>query len=98
MPGYMGTSAPEVFTITGPVTCLSVKGNAAGVLYPVEKATAQGQSVPGEQASILITVVKGVGGADDMLGFTGPLPNQAFTNCDPGMAPFVFTGTLRISS
>lgn len=94
-PGYQGTGVPEVFTITGPVTCLSVKGTAAGVLYPVERFSSQGQATSAEALSILVSVVKGAAG--DSLGFMGPLPTAAFTGCDPGMAPFTFTGTLHIT-
>ena len=98
--GSSGFATPEVFTITGPVTCLQVVGRTqAGILYPVSKVTSQGQAfTQGEPLSILLTVVKGLNGAPNKVGFMGPLPTQAFMgSCAPGMAPLNLEGTVRIS-
>lgn len=66
----------------GPATCVDVRGNTAGFLYPLEEGS---RPAPLVGQNILITVVDGGPGGQDAIGF---LP----TAIDPGScAPNVAT-------
>jgi len=79
---------PTAFRFAGPVTCLNVQGNRAGLIYPIEKAdpeTFEGQAV----LIFLEDNGKPSGGdSPDRVGFVGPAPISALPACTPGPTPF----------
>lgn len=76
------------FKFLGPVTCLTVIGNRAGLFYPIENA----EPSTFEGSGVLITVEDNgnpaSGGVPDRIGFVGPLPAPVNpVLCPPGPTP-----------
>jgi hypothetical protein len=70
----------------GPATCVDVRGDTVGFLYPLVDGT-RPTALP--FASILITAHDGGPGHKDSVGFVGPLPTAAFGGkCAPAI-PFL---------
>lgn len=91
-------SLPLPLALAGPVTCLSVHGDTAAFLYPVDSARPAGlDTLVAGRTSVLFTVTRGTGGAPDRVGFVGPLPSGLFRGCEPTGTPFVFSGTVAIT-
>ncbi|MCD2197088.1 hypothetical protein LQ327_27325 [Actinomycetospora endophytica] len=68
----------------GPATCVDVRGDSVGFLYPLADGT-RPAAVP--LTSILITAHDGGPGRPDSIGFVGPLPTAAFAGrCAPAVA------------
>ena len=74
--------ATGVFHFEGPVTCLDIRGNRAGLIYPVTSASGPvGQFVKG--LAVYITIVDGGPGKPDKMGFVGPAPLGSLNVCPP---------------
>lgn len=74
--------AVGVFHFEGPVTCLDVRGNRAGLIYPVTSASGTvGKFVKG--LAVYITIVDGGPGHPDKMGFIGPAPLGSLKVCPP---------------
>lgn len=70
----------------GPATCVDVRGDTVGFLYPLVDGT-RPTALP--FTSILITAHDGGPGRPDAIGFVGPLPTAAFGGqCAPSL-PFL---------
>ena len=86
----LGSIEAGPFHFLGPVTCLTVVGNRAGLYYPLEKSDPpefEGQGVfifledNGEPGT----------GAPDRVGFVGPVPAPSDpVVCPPGPTPLEF--------
>ena len=71
-----------VFHFEGPVTCLDIRGNRAGLIYPVTSASGTiGQFVKG--LAVYITMIDGGPGKPDKMGFVGPAPLGSLKVCPP---------------
>lgn len=75
------------FMFEGPVTCLQVTGNRAGLFYPIRNADPKAF----EGSGVFITVEDNgnpSGDTPDRLGFVGPVPLPADPiSCPPGPTP-----------
>ena len=88
---FQGTIDALGVRLAGPITCLDVRGDDIGFLYPINYSNPPGLN----GTAILITLVKGT----NKLGFLGPAPAGLFGNtCAPNAAPFDYTGTLTVST
>ncbi|MBW0102779.1 hypothetical protein [Pseudonocardia sp. KRD291] len=76
----------------GPATCVDVRGNTAGFLYPVNE---EGRPAVLKGQNILITVVDGGPGGQDFIGF---LPTEIDPGtCAPNAAPLpVLSGDIVV--
>ncbi len=74
----------------GPTTCVDVRGDTVGFLYPLVDGT-RPTALP--FTSILITAHDGGPGRPDQIGFVGPLPTAAFGGrCAPSVPFLPVTG------
>jgi hypothetical protein len=85
----LGSTEVGAFRFEGPVTCLTVSGNRAGLFYPIKNATPavfEGQGV----FVFLEDNGNPEGGGDpDRIGFVGPVPVPADpVLCPPAATPF----------
>lgn len=83
---FRATPIPPVDSVLapqGPATCVDVRGDTVGFLYPLAAGT---KPAPVPAASILITARDGGPGHPDSIGFVGPLPTAAFGGqCAPNI-------------
>ncbi|AFA72273.1 hypothetical protein GPOL_c12150 [Gordonia polyisoprenivorans VH2] len=89
---------PTPIQVRGPVTCISVDGNAASLIYPIGDIRPFGlPAAVKDAAAIQISVRKGVNGGQSMVGVNGPMPTGSFHGCAPAATPFAFEGTIQTS-
>ncbi|MFC4128133.1 hypothetical protein [Nocardia rhizosphaerae] len=86
---------PLPIRVTGPVTCLRVVGDTVSLVYPITTAEPVMVFEPDTMA-IQITVTKGRDGAPNMIGYGVPMPTSMLRDCQPGVTPLVFDGTIDI--
>jgi hypothetical protein len=88
------SSAATGFTLHGPVTCLDVRGNKAGLFYPI---TASDPPVFAKlHSGVFIYLQVNSAGKPKMLGFV-PVPFSHTTSCPPGLAVLpVTSGTATL--
>lgn len=78
------------FHFEGPVTCLDIEGNRAGLIYPVQSATGTlAQHAKG--FAIYVTIVDNGPGRPTQVGFVGPAPVNDLHACPPTIT--FLTGT-----
>lgn len=84
----LGSMPIGAFRFAGPVTCLTVTGNRAGLFYPIDNA----EPAAFEGQGVFITIEDNGspanGGEPDRIGFIGPVPaprNPLL--CPPSAAP-----------
>lgn len=75
--------AGPIFTLEGPITCLSIDGDKAGFIYQVENA---GPLPAGGFMEVKVTIEEGRGGNPDRIGFDFAAPAGSHSDCDPGSA------------
>lgn len=95
---YDATGDLLPISVSGPVTCLSVDGNTASLIYPItgvnDMALPQGLN---GAAAVQVTVTEGTDDRPSHIGLIGPMPTSSFNGCTPGPTPFVFDGTIDIN-
>jgi hypothetical protein len=82
--GHFAASTPmdplgQIPAPQGPVTCAEISDRTASFYYVLDE-----KSAPPQLAGTVILVHSEDGGATDKQGFTGPLPEAAFTGCAAG--------------
>lgn len=87
---------PLPVRVTGPVTCLTINGNAVSLVYPITTAEPVMVFAPDSMA-IQITVTKGANGEPNRIGYGIPMPTTSFSGCQPGPTPLIFDGTIDIN-
>ncbi|MFD4181184.1 hypothetical protein [Rhodococcus sp. NPDC058514] len=95
---YNATGDFLPIAVSGPVTCLSVAGNTASLIYPITGV--YGMTLPqglNGAAAVQVTVTKGTDGQPNHVGVIGPMATDSFKGCAPGPTPFVFDGTIEIT-
>lgn len=84
----LGSMEAGAFRFLGPVTCLTVVGNRAGLFYPIENAEPSAFEGQGVFISLEDNGNPGNGGEPDRIGFVGPVPvPRDPLVCPPGPAP-----------
>lgn len=78
---------PTAFHFGGPVTCLTVVGNRAGLFYPLAQATPSAFQGMGVFISLTDNGNPSHGNPPDQIGFVGPVPIPATLTCPPGPTP-----------
>lgn len=77
--GSLGT-----FHFVGPVTCLDVRGNRAGLIYPITEADGPlAQRAKGQ--AVYVTIIDKGPDTPTRIGFAGPAPLGDLTVCPPGL-------------
>ena len=85
-----------LFTLRGPVTCLDVRGNRAGLFYPIRSSDPAVFAKLGSGVFVYFQV--SASGKPQLLGFL-PVPRSSTTSCAPGLALFAVTaGTVVLTS
>jgi hypothetical protein len=74
------------FHFEGPVTCLVVVGNRAGLFYPLEQATPEAFEGSGVFIFLEDNGDQAQGDPPDRVGFVGPVPVQGAPPCTLGPA------------
>ena len=92
--GRLG-NMPLPVRVVGPVTCLTVVGNTASLIYPITASAPVTVFAPDTMA-IQITVTKGDNGQPNRIGYGLPMPTTSFRGCAPGPTPLLFDGTIDI--
>ncbi|MGV9713977.1 hypothetical protein ACWDTI_25335 [Gordonia sp. NPDC003424] len=89
---------PTPIQVRGPITCISVMGDRASLVYPISDVRPFGLP-PGlrDAFAIQISVRKGHDGRMSMVGVNGPMPTANFRGCAPMATPFAFQGTITTS-
>lgn len=70
------------FDFQGPVTCLDIEGNRAGLIYPITEAQGPIAQYAKGQA-IYVTIVDNGPTRPSQIGFIGPAPLNDLTHCPP---------------
>lgn len=83
IPPAGGLIAPQ-----GPATCVDVRGDKVGFLYPLAEGSRPAALVG---QFILITAQDNGPGRQDAVGFLGPAPEAAFPGCAPNVATLPLT-------
>ncbi|MGW5311316.1 hypothetical protein [Nocardia thailandica] len=86
---------PLPVRVTGPVTCLTVRGDTVSLVYPITTAEPVMVFAPDSMA-IQITVTRGTDGQPNRIGYGTPMPTASFQGCEPGATPLIFDGTIDI--
>ncbi|MGI8680126.1 MAG: hypothetical protein ACR2LX_15860 [Jatrophihabitans sp.] len=93
----LGVAIPLPVTLSGPVTCLTVKGDTAAFRYPVTvEPTALQPLLQG--TSVEITVKQGTVGSPTKIGFFGPVPTALLPSCDGTPPVFTLEGTASVDA
>lgn len=71
------------FALRGPITCLHVEGNEAGLFYPVRGASPEALEGQGVHIYIEDNGRTRRGDPPDRMGFVGPLPLPEPSECPP---------------
>ncbi|MCF3938540.1 hypothetical protein VX037_22890 [Gordonia sp. Z-3] len=89
---------PTPIQVTGPITCIYVKGDTASLVYPISDIKPIGLPAQfKDAAAVQITVREGTDGRSDMVGVNGPMLTSSFTGCAPTDTPFAFDGEIETS-
>ena len=89
---------PTPIQVRGPITCISVAGNSASLVYPISDVAPFGlPPMLKDVLAVQISVRKGVGNASSMVGVNGPMPTGNFRGCAPAATPFAFRGDIETS-
>lgn len=89
------TAQTPLFTLHGPVTCLDIRGDSAGLFYPI---TASDPPVFAQlHSGVFIYFRAAKGKVPALVGFV-PVPAHHVTSCQPGGALLpVTSGSLTLS-
>lgn len=78
------------------MSCAEFDGNKVDFLYPLEDNP---RRILLKGTYILIPAEDNGGHGRDKIGFVGPAPREAFSNCHPSATPFdVTSGHTRVDS
>jgi hypothetical protein len=89
------TAQTPLFTLHGPVTCLDIRGNSAGLFYPITSSDPPIFSELDSGVFIYFRAAKGRQPA--LVGFV-PVPAHRVTSCRPGGALLpVTSGSLTLT-
>lgn len=85
-----------LFRLHGPVTCLDVRGNRAGLFYPIQDSSPSLFSMLG--SGVFIYIQLDSAGKAQSIGFL-PVPSSHTSTCAPSLALFpVTSGSATLSS
>jgi hypothetical protein len=73
----------NVFTLRGPVTCLDVEGDRAGLFYPI--TSSDPSLFAATKSGVFIYLQNDSSGRAEAIGFL-PVPFQTVKSCAPGLA------------
>ena len=79
----------QFIDFSGPITCLTVEGNRAGFIYPIDD-----ESKPeAARGKAVLIWIEDNGATGDKMGFFGPAPLEELNfGCAPGPTPLDITG------
>lgn len=96
-PVVVGMQTP--IQVVGPVTCISVYGDTASLVYPISGVQPVGDFPGGlkDAAAIQVTVRKAGPGHPAEVGLSLPVATSSFNGCEPGPTPMTFVGSIDAS-
>lgn len=93
-----GNEEVGAFQFLGPVTCLVVDGNRAGLFYPIKQAKTDPEELEEgfERSGVFIYLKDGGKQGSDELGFAGPVPLENAPACTLGPTEPIDKGNITV--